>query len=241
MKNENYILIQGWMINQLKLKGNELLVYAIIYGFSQDGETVFKGSSRYISEALQVSRTTAVKTLDSLVKKGLIEKSQETINDVQFNRYTVSLHHIQKLYGGYTETVQGLYRNCTGGYTETVQGGYTETVHSNNNISNTKEYNNKVKYKGEIKANLYFPQDEKLNNAFIDFLDMRKKKRVPNTDRAISIAINKLNELSKDFDGNIDNEKAIKILEQSTLGGWSSLYPLKENNIKSGAIDWDSI
>ena len=29
IKNENYILIQGWMINELQLKGNELLINKI--------------------------------------------------------------------------------------------------------------------------------------------------------------------------------------------------------------------
>ena len=33
IKDENFIMIQGWMVNMLNLKGNELLVYAIIYGF----------------------------------------------------------------------------------------------------------------------------------------------------------------------------------------------------------------
>ena len=34
MENNNYINIQGWMINNLGLKGNALVIYAIIYGFS---------------------------------------------------------------------------------------------------------------------------------------------------------------------------------------------------------------
>ena len=33
IKNENFIAIQGWMINELQLKGNDLIVYALIYGF----------------------------------------------------------------------------------------------------------------------------------------------------------------------------------------------------------------
>ena len=48
MKDENYILIPGWAINQLQLKGNNLMVYSIIYGFSQDGETEFTGSLQYL-------------------------------------------------------------------------------------------------------------------------------------------------------------------------------------------------
>ena len=42
-----YIVIQDWMISDLQLKGNELLTYALIYGFSQDGESEFKGSLKY--------------------------------------------------------------------------------------------------------------------------------------------------------------------------------------------------
>ena len=50
IKDENYIAVQGWMRNQLKLKGNELLVYAIIYGFSQTTNQVFNGSLQYLAD-----------------------------------------------------------------------------------------------------------------------------------------------------------------------------------------------
>ena len=92
-------------------------------------------------------------------------------------------------------------------------------------------------------ATVYYPEDERLDETFKDFLEMRKKKRVPNTDRAITLAINKINDLAKRFDGTIDNEKAIKLIEQSILAGWTSIYPLKENTNKttSGGIDWDSV
>lgn len=92
-------------------------------------------------------------------------------------------------------------------------------------------------------ATVYYPEDERLDETFKDFLEMRKKKRVPNTDRAITLAINKIDDLAKRFDGTIDNEKAIKLIEQSILAGWTSIYPLKENTNKttSGGIDWDNV
>ena len=37
--NDKYISIQGWMVEELNSKGNDLLVYAIIYGSSQDNES----------------------------------------------------------------------------------------------------------------------------------------------------------------------------------------------------------
>lgn len=87
MTNENYITILGWMVNELKLSGNELTLYALIYGFSQDDESEFSGSLTYIQKALNISRPTATKNLDSLLKKNFIIKIQNIINKVKFNKY----------------------------------------------------------------------------------------------------------------------------------------------------------
>ena len=38
VKDDNYYITYGWMINQLQLKGNELQIFAIIYGFSQNNK-----------------------------------------------------------------------------------------------------------------------------------------------------------------------------------------------------------
>jgi len=75
MKNENYINIQGWMINELKLKGNELILYALIYGFSQDGKNKFKGSISYIMVAMSLSNRCVIDLIEKLVKRGLIIKT----------------------------------------------------------------------------------------------------------------------------------------------------------------------
>ncbi len=48
IKNENFFVVQGFMINELNLKGNELMVYAIIYGFSQEENQYFTGSLNYL-------------------------------------------------------------------------------------------------------------------------------------------------------------------------------------------------
>lgn len=75
IKNDNYIQISGWMINELDLKGNELLVYALIHGFCQDGKSVFKGSLNYIMSWLKISKPTCITTIQSLIDKGLIVKT----------------------------------------------------------------------------------------------------------------------------------------------------------------------
>ena len=46
IRNENFYTVLGWMLNVLELKGNELIVFAIIYSFSQDGESDFRANDK---------------------------------------------------------------------------------------------------------------------------------------------------------------------------------------------------
>jgi hypothetical protein len=104
MKN-NYLVIQGFMVSELNLSGNDLLTYALIYGFSQDGETEFTGSINYLCKWLNCSRPTAIKSLKFLTEKSLIVKSVNTINGVNFNRYKISLGVVKNLNWGSKETL----------------------------------------------------------------------------------------------------------------------------------------
>lgn len=99
IKDTNYYQISGWMINRLKLKGVELQVFAIIYGFSQDGESVFSGSLSYLCEWVGASKPTIIKALKELVEKEYITKETSEINNVTFNRYRANTSTIENLTG----------------------------------------------------------------------------------------------------------------------------------------------
>lgn len=88
IKNENFIAIQGFMVKELGLSGNELIAYALIYGFSQDNESEFKGSLIYVAEWLNCSKTTAFNLLNKLADDGFIKKTEKTINGVKFCNYS---------------------------------------------------------------------------------------------------------------------------------------------------------
>lgn len=99
---------------------------------------------------------------------------------------------------------------------------------------------------GKVKTEtVYYPDDEKLNQAFADFVEMRKKIKKPMTERAVTLAMNKLKKLSEvPFADSMDNDLAIQILEQSTMNCWQDLYPLKDNGNKrssSVGVDWDNV
>ena len=76
------------MITKLKLKGNELLVFALIHGFSQDGESRFKGSLRYLIEWTGLDKSTVIKLLKQLVDKQYINKFEYEKNKVRYCEYT---------------------------------------------------------------------------------------------------------------------------------------------------------
>lgn len=75
INSNNFVTIQGWMRTKLNLKGNELLAYAVIYGFSQTDGAKFTGSRKYLAEWCGCSMATIDRTLNSLVDKGLISRT----------------------------------------------------------------------------------------------------------------------------------------------------------------------
>ena len=87
MKDNTYITIQSWMITELDLKGTELIVYATIFGFSQDGESRFKGSRQYLAEWCNGTTRSVQTALNSLVDRGLIQKFENTVNNVKLCEY----------------------------------------------------------------------------------------------------------------------------------------------------------
>jgi len=88
VEDSNYYTVQGWMINRLGLKGIQLSLYAIIYGFSQGGENEYRGRIQYLCEFTGgTSKPTVINALKELVEKGYLQKREEVINGVLFVRY----------------------------------------------------------------------------------------------------------------------------------------------------------
>ncbi len=129
-------------------------------------------------------------------------------------------------------------RNVTNNVTNNVKNNvncsYSYSISNSLSNSNNKENNNSNK---DTKKNnnkyIYYPEDEKLNSAFSDFVDMRKKIKAPMTDRAIELAKKKLDKLTHG-----DNDLAIEILNQSIMNSWKGLFELKQSyKPKSNSVD----
>lgn len=141
IKDENFYQIQGWMINRLGLKGAPLSIYAIIYGFSQDGENEYTGSVQYLCDFLGgVSKPTVINALKSLVESKYLFRREEFINGVQFNRYKANLSLIKNLYYGGKDSIPEEVKEFESGGKETLP----------NNEFNNKGFKNKEIYKSVI-------------------------------------------------------------------------------------------
>ena len=83
-------------------------------------------------------------------------------------------------------------------------------VKPNDNVNDNKKEN--------IKRKKFFEKKE-LNDIFLEYLDLRKKMKLVNTDRAIKLLLNKLEPY--------DDDKKYKMIEQAIEHSWKSIYELK--------------
>ncbi len=115
IQDDNFYTVIYWMISELGLKGAELPVFAIIYGFSQDGVNKFTGSLDYLSKFANVSRQTVIDVLKRLIDADYIIKEQKIIDKVKHNAYWVNLEVVKKFDWGSQIILQGQSNNLTGG------------------------------------------------------------------------------------------------------------------------------
>lgn len=158
-------------MREMGLKGNELIVFAVINGFSQNGNGSFHGSLAALQEMCGIaSRQTITDILKSLVDKGFINKTEVTLNGVKNISYSVCPKNgqgVQKMDMG----VQKLDRGCP-------KNGH---IYINDiNISPT-EINNKGKrfdFKNSLIEIGVSPE------VADDWMQVRKAKRASNTETA---------------------------------------------------------
>lgn len=115
VNRDNYIVVQGWMLTDLKLKGNELIIYACIYGFSQAEGQTFTGSLQYLADWTNSTKQGVLKALKSLVEKQYIAKKENYINGVKFCEY-----YATKFNRVLNKVEQGMQQSSTDGMQQSL-------------------------------------------------------------------------------------------------------------------------
>ena len=88
MELKGYTNIPDWMLS-LDLDVYETIILAVIYGFSQDGESTFAGSQSYLAKKARCSKRKVGSVLPHLVDLGLIEKIDCDVQGVHLCKYRV--------------------------------------------------------------------------------------------------------------------------------------------------------
>lgn len=88
IKDGNYFVVQSFMIKDLKLSGNNMIIYAVVYGFCQTDGQYFNGSLSYLAEWANCSTKTVQRSLEELEKLGYINKKVVYKNNVRRCKYS---------------------------------------------------------------------------------------------------------------------------------------------------------
>lgn len=75
---ERFIIVRDWMIGDLGLSGFDLLIYALIHGYSQANAGSYHGSFEETAGWVGCTRRTAISSLRHLSEAGLIESVNYT-------------------------------------------------------------------------------------------------------------------------------------------------------------------
>lgn len=169
---------------------------------SLDNEEGCFASNGYFADFFGLSKTRV-----SLVIKSLIEK-----------RYITSLIIYRE---GTKEILKRVLKVCYIGYVIEVKDPTQGKLKDNNTVNNTINNTINKSYKEyEIIIN-EFTNNEELRKSIKAFVDMRKTIKKKLTDDGLELILKKINKFAKN-----DNEK-IEILNNSTMGSWQGVFPLK--------------
>lgn len=224
----NEYVITGWMINRLQLKGNELVVFALIHAYSQ-AYGWYMNSQQYTADATGVSKVSVNNSLKKLVEKDLLIKEEYTVGmtNSKLCKYKVNLKKVDELCRPGKETLPPGKETC-------YNNIYNNNIYNNNNnkyileqetLPGSKEVEKEDTTKIDLVEELFndYTQNDKLYDTLMEFRDFRKEKKKPLTERTAKMILKKLNELKSDKD-------KIACLEKSIMSDWTGIFPNSNDN-----------
>jgi predicted phage replisome organizer len=152
---------------------------------------------------------TVIVALELFKKLGLIyEENQNILKISNFSEMVGSETSSAKRVREYRERQKAL--QCNTNVTQEIE--YRDKSKENKDIEIDKEKEKEIK-------KVYFDNDN-LNSIFEEFIEVRKKLKAVNSDRAIKTLINKLNKY--------DDDTKYQMLENSIVNSWKDVYELKQ-------------
>ena len=100
------------MIADLHLKGNELLVFALIHGYTKDGKSKCRVSLNYMANWLCTDKSMVIKVINTLEKAGYVNRHEYFEGKVRNVEYTTNYEALlEKVANGVEVSLQGVKKS----------------------------------------------------------------------------------------------------------------------------------
>ena len=242
-KNESkssYFIIYDWMIQELHLKGSELLIYAIIYSYCESGNKTFNGSLSLLSKKSGIARSNVVLALNSLINQKILKKEIHKINNLSLPFYMVVLKQDYQSYNKMTthpilgpkikdskkEEIE-LYKYNSLSKKESKER--EQNVPSSN--GNDTETDTKPKRQTFddilnfwVAKNIQEHRRDEVKSLLVEWLKIRKASKVPNTNKSIELNLDKLIKSSEQSSLDL-----ISYLKEVITRGYAAFYVINHN------------
>lgn len=116
-----FITIPDWM-QELDLDIYETIILAVIFGFSQDGDSRFSGSQNYLAKKAKCSRRKVITCLENLMEKNLILKFDVNIKGSHLCEYTINPDAFS------AQVVNVVHRGCECGAHNNIEDNIYNTL-----------------------------------------------------------------------------------------------------------------
>lgn len=138
VKSWNHFTVCGWMRTELNLTGNDLLVYALVYGFSQEQNSWCYATQDYIAEWVGSTTRTVKNSIHNLVEKRLIIRKEVKTDSGRQNVYKAFKEPIQAI----ESITQGSGKNFPMGGEKISEGSGKNFPMGGENFSENTIYDN---------------------------------------------------------------------------------------------------
>jgi hypothetical protein len=203
---------------ELGIGGNDLLAYALVYGFCQDGKSCYQGSYEYIARWLNCNRCTVVRIVARLADAGLFYKEEKYVNGVKFcNLYAIVPAVVQNATPGCKMQPSWL-QNATGGGSKMQQ--HNNSGHSDIDRNREKE---------NIKERNFNFRNSLINagasaEVADQWLEVRRNKRLTNTELALADTLKEIRKAGLTVDA------ALRECVIRSWGGFKAEWLEREQN-----------
>ena len=212
------------MVTDLRLKGNDLFLFALIYGFCQNREAAFTGSLDYLCQWTNTSERTVQNTINRLVNAGLIIKQsrQGETNVIKVNHELID----KILHDNDAETAQNSENSD---FCDDIGKSINkdEKSHENanhNEIDAVTPFMQESKSTEKITAETLVNQYGVSEQVALDWVAMRKSKRAPISGTVISGLIREAEK------ANLTLDNVLQICVERNWQGFQAAWLLREVN-----------